>query len=368
MKVNFLTENIQEKISLLGKTLPSHAPIPVLTSILIEATKEGLFLSATDLEFGITVQIPAKIEEEGGVLIPGKQFIEIINSLGKEKATFTQEKDQMLLETQTGTFKFQAMPKDEFPKMFEEKGEKIDEYTKEEFTAIFSRLTFAVSTDSARPHLTGIYIVKKEKEVHFVATDGYRLSLVKTVREVGEEVLQEGIIVSPQLISEALSLKSAEKISLFVYKQGNQFILEADGVRLVGRLIEGVYPEYARVVPGSVGTAITVDVGEFLKVVRAVSVFARENANVVKVDVKNGTLTLSVPSTSIGEAESVLEGTQEGPDGEISFNSRYLSDLLRVSEGKKIKVGINSSFDPSLFTIPGEESFLHVIMPVKVQD
>ena len=97
MKVNFLTENIQEKISLLGKTLPSHAPIPVLTSILIEATKEGLFLSATDLEFGITVQIPAKIEEEGGVLIPGKQFIEIINSLGKEKATFTQEKDQMLL-------------------------------------------------------------------------------------------------------------------------------------------------------------------------------------------------------------------------------------------------------------------------------
>ncbi len=368
MKVNFLTENIQEKISLLGKTLPSHSPIPVLTSLLVEATKEGFFLSATDLEFGVTIQIPAKIEEEGGVLIPGKHFIEVINSLGKEKATLTQEKDQVLLETQTGTFKFQVMPKDEFPKMFEEKGEKIDEFTKEEFATIFSRLTFAVSTDSARPHLTGIYIVKKDKEVHFVATDGYRMTLVKTTREIDDEMLKEGIIVSVQLISEALSLKSAEKISLFVYRKGNQFILEADGVRLVGRLIEGVYPDYARVIPGSVGTTITVEVEEFLRVVRVVSVFARENANVVSVDIKSGTLTLSVPSTSIGEAESVLEGIQEGPDGAISFNIKYLSDLLRVSEGKKIKVGINSSFDPSLFTIPGEESFLHVIMPVKVQE
>lgn len=368
MRVNFLTENLIENISLLGKTLPSHSSIPVLSSILVEAVKDGLFFSATDLEFGVTLQVPAKIEEEGGVLIPGKQFIEVVNSLGKEKVTLKQEKDQIHLEAQSGVFKFQALPKDEFPKMFEEKGEEMQVFKKEEFFEIFSKLTLAVSTDAARPHLTGVFIVKKEEEIHYVATDGYRLSIVKKPIIQGQDTLEKGIIVSSQLINEALSLKSVQNISLFVYEKGNQVMLEADGVRLIGRLIEGVYPDYTKAIPGSVGTTLTVLVEEFLKTVRVVSVFARENANVVRVSISENTLALSVPSTSIGEAESKVEGNQEGPDGSISFNSKYLLDLLRIAEGKKIKIGINSSFDPSLFTIPGDVQFLHVIMPVRVEE
>lgn len=368
MKVSLLTENLQETISLLGKTLPAHSPVPVLSSILVDATKDGLYLSATDLEFGVTTTVPAKIEEEGGVLIPGKQFIEVVNSLGKEKATLRQEKDQVLLEAQTGTFKFQAIPKDEFPKMFEDVGEKVDEFTREEFIQVFSKLTFAVSTDDARPHLTGVYLVKKEDTIHFVATDGYRLSLVSKKGRGGGSILEKGIIISPQLINDALSLKTQSPIKLYVYEKGNQVILETEGVRLVGRLIEGVYPEYSRVIPGSAGSAITVSVEEFLKVVRAVTVFARENANVVSLNISDNTLTLTVPSTSLGEAESVIEGLQEGPGGNISYNIKYLSDLLRVSENGKIKMGINSPFDPSIFTLPQDGDFLHVIMPVRVQE
>lgn len=368
MKVSLLTENLQENISLLGKTLPVHSPVPVLSSVLIDASSDGLHLSVTDLEFGVTITVAGKIEEEGGVLVPGKQFIEVVNSLGKEKAVLRQVKDQVLLETQTGTFKFQAIPKDEFPKMFEEKGEKIEEFTRNAFIDIFSKLTIAVSTDEARPHLTGIYITKKDDGVHFVATDGYRLSLVSEKERNGEKLPETGIIISPQLISDALSLKTESNISLYMYEKGNQVILEAEGIRLIGRLIEGTYPDYGRVIPGSTGTAISISSEEFLKAVRAVTVFARENANVVSIKIADNALTLSVPSTSIGEAESVIEGIQEGPEGNISYNIKYLSDLLRISGNGKIKLGINSPFDPSVFTIPSDKNFLHVIMPVRVQE
>lgn len=368
MKASVLTENLQEHLSLVGKVIPAHSSVPVLSSILLEATKEGILLSATDLEFGITITVPAKVEEEGGVLIPGKQFIEVVNSLGHEKALIYQEKDQIHLEAQTGKFTFQGVPKDEFPKMFEEKGVVVEEFTREEFVAIFSRLTFAVSTDDARPHLTGVYMTEKDSETHFVATDGYRLSLVSSKQKEVGEGFSGGIIISPQLINDALSLKTTSKITMYTYIQGNQVILETDGVSLIGRLIEGTYPEYTRVIPEGSTTSITVSVEDFQKAVRAISVFARENANVVSIKVVDNTLVLSVPSTSIGEAESIVEGVQEGPGGNISFNIKYLSDLLRVAISKTITMGIQSPFDPAIFTVSQEKEFLHVIMPVRVQE
>src|SRR5690349_866420 len=154
MTVEFLIENIEKYLSALAKTLPSHSQLPVLANILLEATTDGLFLCATDLDLGVRVKIPAKIEAEGAVTVPGKQFLEVLSSLPKGKVRLTYEKDTLALESHGNRIFFQTISKDEFPSLFSEKGEKMYEFSKNEFRDIFSKLIFAASLDESRPQLT----------------------------------------------------------------------------------------------------------------------------------------------------------------------------------------------------------------------
>ncbi len=366
MKAEFLVENIEQYLSSLSKALPSHSPVPVLLNVLIEATEHGLFFSATDLELGIKIKVPAKIEAEGAITVPGKQFIEIISSLPKGKVDLSLEGESLTLSSTGGKMILQTIPKEEFPNLFEEKGEKVYTFDAAELKDIFSKLVFASSDDDSRAELTGIYIVQKEDHVDFVATDGYRLSMK---RIANKEILEEdnGIIVSSKFIAEALTLTS-EKIDFYVYGPGNQVILETENIVIVGRLIQGNFPNYERVIPESGATKVVIDVEDLQKAIRLAQVFARNSANIVRVNVSDKVLKLFSRTSGVGEGDIHVEVAQEGEDNEVAFNIKFLNDLLRAAGEKSIVMEINGPLEAARFTLEKDKEFLHVIMPVRVQE
>lgn len=368
MELSLLTENISTYLGLLTKVLSPNSQIPVLSSVLLETSVEGLIISATDLEFAVRITIPAKIEKEGGALVPGKQLLEVLSTLAHDKVSISQEKDTVVLTAGKNKFKFQSLPKEEFPKLYEEKGQKINNYTKEEYDKIFSKLVFAVSQDEARPHLTGVLVRQKNNKTDYVATDGYRLSLKRTQTKEGDSVPEEGVILSPRLLMEGLSIKDTKEITLYIQRTGNQAILETQGVILIGRLIEGTYPDYEGVLPRELGTEVVVDREEFLKGLKTVSVFARENANVINLQFQKGTVEMKAVSGSIGEGDVVMDATQTGEDTSINFNVRFLLDFLKVVSSKNITIKLNGPMDPAQFETTEDKEFLHVIMPVRIQE
>jgi len=366
MDVEFLAENIENLIPLLIKTLPIHSPVPVLSSILIQADTKGFFLSATDLELGTRVSIPAKIEKEGSVAVPGKQFLEALATVRKGKVKIIQEGESIILTTQGNKLIFQTIGKDEFPNLFEEKGKKTLSLTGKEVKRLFSKLTFAVAVDESRPELTGILLVEKEGEIHFVATDGFRLSFQTKQGSIDGE---EGIILSSKLIQELLSIKEEDQeIEMYVHKKANQVLFETQNISLVGRLLGGEFPNYKKVIPTSYKTKAIVDKEDFLQKLKLASVFARESANITKISIKNGTMFLFSKSNGLGEGSAEMEVTQEGEDNEIAFNIKFLLDLLRSVEAETVIMELNSPLEPALFKTEKDAGFLHVIMPVRIQE
>lgn len=367
MKVEFLLENLEGFTALLGKTLPVHSQLPILSNILLEASNEGgFYLSATDLELGVRVKIPAKIIEEGAFTIPGKQFIEIISSLPKDKVVLSQEKDSVILSARDNKIIFQTIPKEEYPNLFEEKGTLMYTFQKGEFESIFSHLTYAASLDESRPILTGICIIQKENHIDFVATDGFRLSLKRIERE---KMLKENesMVVSTKLIHEVLSLKNrSSEFKMYVHAGSNQVIFETDNVVLVGRMISGDYPNYERILPQGNRTHVVVDREGFLQSIKLASVFAKDAANVIKVKIENNVLSMFSRTSGVGEGEIRQDIEQEGDDVEISFNVKYLTDFLKNIDQEDIVMELNSSLEPALFKGKKEDSFLHIIMPVRV--
>lgn len=365
MKVSLLVENIEKFLPLIGKALPTHSQVPILLNLLIAATKDGLYIKATDLDLGIEIKIPAKIEEEGKITVPGRQFIEVMNSLPKDKLTFSLEKETLSISSRGNKVSFQTITAEDFPDLYKSRGEEVARFSKEEFQDIFAYLAFCVSTDEARPQLTGVYISKNEKSIDFVATDGYRMS-VNTVE--GDKKITNGLIVSVRLINEVLSLKNDfDEIVLFVNKEGSQVIFECGEVVIVGRMIEGAFPDYKKVIPKTSKLTATIDREEFLQNVRLASVFAREDSNILHLEIEGQNLKLSTKSAGVGEGFSEVEIEKKGEDTKIAFNVKYLLDILKTINEKTIILKLNNSGDAALFEIEGK-NFKHVIMPVQVDD
>ncbi len=364
MLAEILVDNIEKHIPLLAKILPVHSQIPILSHILIEAREEGLFLTATNLEFGAQVKIPAKIIETGKIAIPGKYFLEIVSSLPKDKFSLKKEKEAVELISRDSKFTLQTLPSEEFPKLFDQvSGEQLT-INKSAIENIFSKVILSISQEDSRPELTGVCIVRKEGREEIVATDGYRLSLYSNS---GTKVVEEGIVIlSSKLIQEIVSLKTEG--SLFLEKTTNQAIFQADDIILVGRLIAGKYPQYDKILPKSFKTKVTADKDMFFQETKLASIFARENANILSLRVTDGKILLLAKSSGVGESNAQIDVVQDGDDTEISFNARYLLDFLKQCDGESVIMELNSSLEPAKFIDSANPGYFHIIMPVRVQN
>lgn len=365
MKVSLLTENITNVLPLLNKILPSHSQVPILSNIFLLANSTGFYVKATDLELGVEIKIPAKIEEIGMITVPGKEFVEALSNFPKDKMVLETQKEKLMLTCRGNAVSFNTISGKEFPSLYKERGTEVAIFKTDEFVDIFSYLTFAVSTEESRPQLTGVYIDKKEDVINFVSTDGYRMS-VRTVK-MEKSKIEESLIVSVRLISEVLALKKTDDVVLRINKKENQIIFEVGDIILVGRMIEGTFPDYEKVIPKESKTTVLLDREQFLQNIRLASVFAKDTSNIVSVEIKNDTISLLAKAQGVGEGESVMEVKQEGDDNKIAFNIRYLFDLVKTVTEPELILKLNSSNEPALFEIK-EKAFKHVIMPIQAED
>jgi DNA polymerase-3 subunit beta len=364
MKVVVLPENILSFLPLINKVLPLHSQIPILSNVLLDANDSGFFIRSTDLEMGAEVKIPAKIEDMGAVTVPGREFVEAINSLPKDKATIMLEKDILTVSCRGNKVSFNTIPQDEFPKLFKEKGEEVARFTKKEFLDIFSRLIFSVSQEETRPQLAGIYIDSKDDKTNFVSTDGYRMS-IRTLK-TPQKKMKESLIVAVGLINEVISLKEEHEIILYVNKGENQVVFEVGDAIVVGRMIEEKFPDYEGVLPTQSKTVVLFDREELLQNVRLVAVFAKDNSNIASLEIQGNEIKLSTRTQGVGEGETTVECQKKGEDNKISFNIKYLLDVLKNVSDRELELHLNSSTEPAVFKTK-EKDFLHVIMPIQVE-
>jgi len=369
MKVTVLREHLQTKLTLVNHGVSSKNQLPVLLHILLEAQKGFLILSSTDLEIGIIARVTANIEEEGSITVPAKLFTELISSLSEEKITLELQEKSLVIKTQKTKSTLSTIEANEFPKLYEEKGDKITEIPAEVIQKDFIKVAFSVSADSTRPALSGILIKKEEDKALFVATDGYRLSLKKEniVVKTKEEETEKHLLVPARVIREVMNIKEEGNLSVYVSFSNNQVIFEQGETTIVGRLIDATYPSYEKIIPSNTSIKAVFDKEEMFKAIKLSSLFARDNANIIKFTVSKAGIEVSAQTPSLGQNTVSVEAKVQGEENEIAFNARYLLDLFSHLSEEIIEFEMTGPLSPGVFKIAGDSSFLHLIMPIRVQ-
>lgn len=366
MTVSFLYENVDKKISLVNHAVSSRSQLPVLLNFLLSAEKGKFKISATDLEMGIEVNIPANIEEEGQTTVPAKIFTELLGGLGRGKVKVFTKEQNLHLETEKIKTTFQTIKPDEFPKIYEDKGDLMGDLTAKEIEEILPSVVFAASQDAGRPALSGVLIEKGavgKKAMRMVATDGYRLSLSGSP----EEEESERFLVPARVIREVLFLKEGESVKFYVSKKNNQILFEQGDSLISGRLIEDKFPQYQKIIPQDFSARAQIDKAELLAAVKACAIFARESANIMKFAFEKNKLTVSASAPSLGETSIDVDISFEGEENEIAFNVRYVTEFLSNVSGEKIIFEMSGPLNPGVFKTDKDPNYLHIIMPIRIQ-
>jgi DNA polymerase III subunit beta len=371
MKLSLLQENLNLALTNVSRFVSSKNQLPILNNILLSTDQGRLKLSATNLELSINYWIGAKISQEGNITVPSKEITEFISYLPTGKIDLELKNNLLNISSEKTNSEFTTTPANDFPEFPKINPETSFELDFDLFARSIDQISFSATTDDARPVLTGILCIFEKKTIKFIATDGFRLSLKEIKLETPLDLKKESLsflIPARSLIEVTKLAKNDQKIKIGLTSDEHQVVFILDDIELVSRLIEGDFPDYKKLIPENYSTKIFINRDELLQSVKLASVFARESANVVKINIKNNNLELTANAPQVGQNLIKLDSKIEGENLEVAFNYKFLTDFLSVCKSNEILIELNENLSPVFFHDQSDPSFTHIIMPVRLQD
>ena len=400
MRVSCFQENLSKGLSIVGRAVSSRSTLPVLGNILLEAKNNQLRLAATNLEIGINCWIGARVDDEGAVTVPSRLLAEFVNSLPPEQIELELSVRSQSLHLRCANFdaNIKGIDAQEFPVIPtvdngagpEETAEALEGRTialeTAGLTKMIDQVVFAAATDESRPTLTGVEVTFAQERLSLAATDGYRLS-VRSM-EVGQAFTEDTSVVVParhlgelgRIIADA---DEERPVQVTVTQTRNQILFRVWGegaenrgsflqVDLVSQLIADRFPDYRAIIPKSHNTRTVLGTDALLQAARVAQLFARDNANIVRLKVQPGSeggvgnLHLSAISAELGNSENELDATVEGDELEIDFDVRFLIAVLSQIDEEQVVLETTQSNRPGTIRPVGigDDEFLHVVMPM----
>jgi len=370
MKITVQAIDLKKYLSIVNRGVSSRPQLPVLSGILIKAFNGSVNFVSTDLEISFWVNVPASIETEGELIVPSKLFSDLVSSLPVGKVTLIGDKGVLKLETKGIGAEVVGQSAEDFPTIPRANKSQLT-ISAGEFRQKMDRLCISAAKEDTRPVLTGVLWEIAAENITMAATDGYRLSVDKLSFDKTSLGGNEKFILparSLQEISKVLMETGENTFGMEFDKESQQVIFKIGDIEVTSRLIAGEFPPYQQIMPNTYSTRIGFGKVELLEAVKRASLFARDNANIIKISTEDGKFVVRAESSQFGSNASEISMEIEGDTVVVAFNARYLLDYLGVSTSERIIWETEGELKPSVFVNEGESDWMHVIMPVRVQN
>jgi DNA polymerase-3 subunit beta len=346
--------------------------IPILSNVLLAADREQVSLSATDLDMEIVDEAIAQVDGPGQITAPAHTLYEIVRKLPEGadvELRFTGEDPRLSVSAGRSRFNLPVLPAGDFPVMSSDGLSAQMTIDAADLARLIDKTRFAISTEETRYYLNGLYLhtVGEGNDIRLraVATDGHRLALAEMPAPEGAAGLP-GVIVPRKTVQEARRLldDASEPVALQISPQ--KVRLEFGEATLTSKVIDGSFPDYARVIPKDNQKILIVDNEMFAKAVDRVATISAEKSRSVKLGVEPGRITLTVRNMEAGQAVEEVECDYDGDSFEIGFNARYLLDVTDQIKGENAEFRFADPASPTLVIDPTDAGVQYVLMPLRV--
>src|SRR5574339_1062009 len=306
MKLTITREQLQDGLVAVAASVPAKTTLPILSNILLEATKDGIRLSGTDLDISVSTTVPAQVDQEGAITLPARKLVEIVRELPSAAIRITGAGEQRVtIECGRSRFRLLGLPREEFPSFPAVKFDGAWKAAAGVVQKLVGHVAFAASTEESRPILNGVLWELRPDRMRMVATNGHRLAKMD-VPASGASTAD--LIVPPKALEQVRRLYGPED-ALEVARSDNHIAFRAGGRQVYSRLIEGPYPNYEQVIPRENDKFAAVDKQAMSAALRRMSVVASDQTHRIRLGFSGGLVKFSVQTPDLGEAQDELAVT-----------------------------------------------------------
>jgi len=363
IKLQITKEKILEGLQQVQNIVSTRTTLLILSNVLVQAEKEGVTLTTTDLDVGVRCKIGAEVEKTGSSTLPARKLFSILREATAEEIDLdVDDRNAAAIRCGCSFYKIMGLPAEEFPRFPASEGKKTITIGQAILKDVLRKTAFAASNDESRYVLNGVLLSFKGEKLTVVATDGRRLALAEAEVEVPKG--QECELIVPSKAVSELQRLLADKGDAKLALGENQIIFELGVCTLVSKLIEGTYPNFRQVIPTEAKERIPLEREALHNALHRASILVSEKTQSVKLFFSKNALTITATTPEVGEAKETMAINYKGKDIMIAFNPLYLMEPLRNLDADEVTMELTDDLSPGVLKI--NAPFLYVLMPMRL--
>ncbi|MBS0366069.1 MAG: DNA polymerase III subunit beta [Proteobacteria bacterium] len=365
MKLTAAREDILVPLQSVIGVVERRQTMPVLANVLLQARDSKLSVTGTDLEVELVAAHGVTVQQAGEITVPGRKLLDIFRSLPeKTSVTLSTEGERVSIRAGRSRFTLSSLPAGDFPLVEDINAQQTLRLAQGEFRRLIDKTHFSMAQQDVRYYLNGLMLETDGKALRAVATDGHRLALCEMALAGKGQGTQQVIVPRKGVLELQRILGTDGEIELSVGT--NHVRAQIGDIRFTSKLIDGRFPEYGRVIPGSPPRTVEADRETLRQALQRTAILSNEKYRGIRLTARPDLLTLQAHNPEQEEAEDQVEVTYKGDEVEIGFNVNYLLDALGAVEGDKVAIGLTDSNSSCLIHAPGVTSARYVVMPMRL--
>lgn len=365
MKLECIKDTLQDAVQHAERMTGKNSTLPILASLILETQGQTIHVKATNLDLGVEVIVPAKVEAEGSVAVTGSTLSQFLSALGSDRAVY--------LESVEGNLKIKgdhhealikSLPVADYPTLPRVEDGVSVKLLAAPFVSALRSVSYAASLSDMKPEIASIYLYGDGQFLVAVATDSFRLAEKRV--DVGRD-LPEGfsLLVPHRNAGEIVRLFENEGEEIEIRFNKNQISMSSLGVYFTSRLVSGVFPNYRQIIPSSKKTSVVIEKRELSNALKLAQIFSDKfNQVLVRLMPSKGLFEITSKSFERGENVTHVEAHLDGEDIEMSFNVRYIVDGFQSMPEEQINLAFNGPGKPMVMRGEGNGTFTYLVMPM----
>ena len=366
MRIECSQEKLKRAVGLAEKISGKHLTLPVLSCILLEAKKNNsLIIKATNLDLGIEIIIPAKVDEEGIVAVPANTLASFIGSISdtEQSVKFNLQTSNIKINTNKTSGVIKTISHEDFPNIPRVSQENSFTLNTHDFVKGLKSVWYSSSVSSIKPELSSVYIYCEGEFVVFVATDSFRLAekrvKIKKSKDFGT------ILIPYKNIPEILRVLEALEGEVEIELDKNQISFSQNEVYLLSRVIDGVFPDYKQIIPKQILTEVVILKQDLVNALKISNIFSDKfNQINIKVDPEAKKCEIRTKNSDIGENLTVIDTVVTGEAIDINFNYKYIIDCFQSIDSDSVTLIFNGLHRPLVIIPVSDTTFRYIVMPM----
>lgn len=367
MKFICSCDSIKQEIEYALNFSSQRNSLAITSHVLLENNNDMLTIKATDQKMGFVSSIPVQTVVPGKTTVFCDKLLAILKTLPSSDIEFSEEDKKLTIKPIDGTHinvNLKTTDYTKYPELIDVDESLYFSLTQKDFNDMVDKTSFAVSEDTTRFFLTGVYIEKKDGKLAMVATDGRRLAFCHRAFE--QEIPDFIPVIIPVKFLQLLkNISSGEGVFSLAVTPANVFAKIGSRV-IYSNLISGNYPNYARVIPKELKYDCSMKVSDMEKAISLISVLVESKSKRIFVDLNPDGVMVSGENNEYGDSKQIISCEYTGPEAKISFNYNLLLTPIKKIDCEYFKISYNTPSQAMVILPEPEKDYLYVLMPMQV--